>query len=112
MDVTCTAKSKTTGNQCKNPPIPGGTVCRIHGGSAPQVQAVAARRVLEALVGPALAQLRRLIEDATVADGVKMRAITDLLDRTGYKPPTVVEGQLTMDMIERHIAQLEAEQIE
>ena len=33
----CTAHSKQTGAQCKNPAIPGGTVCRFHGGAAPQV---------------------------------------------------------------------------
>jgi len=108
MDVTCTAKAKSTQKRCGNPPVPGATVCRIHGGSAPQVRAAGARRVLEALVGPALVQLRRIIEDPNVADPVKFAAIRDLLDRTGYKPPAQVEV-LTMDMVEREIMRLEAE---
>lgn len=107
--VQCTAKSKTTGNQCKNAPIKGGTVCRIHGGGAPQVKAVAARRILEALVGPALVELRRLVRDPTVNDTVKLGAVRDILDRTGYKPPVQVEGYLTIDMVEQEIARLEAE---
>ncbi|MFK5689584.1 HGGxSTG domain-containing protein [Ornithinimicrobium sp. LYQ92] len=44
----CKAISKRTGNQCARTPIPGGTVCRWHGGSAPAVKAAADRRVQEA----------------------------------------------------------------
>jgi hypothetical protein len=44
----CVATSKHNGNPCKNPPIEGGTVCRMHGGGAPQVKAAAARRLGEA----------------------------------------------------------------
>jgi hypothetical protein len=39
---TCTARTKR--GPCKNSPIKGGTVCRFHGGSAPQVLAAAAKR--------------------------------------------------------------------
>jgi hypothetical protein len=41
----CTAKARTTGLRCKRRPIPGGTVCVIHGGAAPAVRAAAQRRV-------------------------------------------------------------------
>ena len=47
----CTA-IKTTGNRCTRPAIPGGSVCRYHGGAAPQVKAAAAPR-LRAMVDPA-----------------------------------------------------------
>lgn len=43
----CTAHTKT-GPQCRNWAIPGGNVCRLHGGRAPQVQAAARRRLQEA----------------------------------------------------------------
>jgi len=109
MERTCTAKAKSTQTRCKNPPIPGGTVCRIHGGSAPQVRATAARRVLEALVGPALVELRRLLDDVTVPPHVKLGAVKDILDRTGYKPIQQFEGYLTMEMVEQEIARLEQE---
>ncbi len=103
----CTATNRK-GNQCGKPAIKGGNVCRIHGGAAPQVKKAAARRVLEALVAPALIQLRRLVDDPTVADPVKFAAIRDILDRTGYKAPLQVEV-VTMDAVERAIAELEAE---
>ena len=104
----CTAKSKSTGGRCKNPPIPGGTVCYVHGGAAPQVKAVAARRVFEALVGPALMQYRKIIEDPDVPHHVRLAALRDLFDRTGHKPPTKIEV-LTDEMIEAEIARREAE---
>ena len=40
----CTAHNQS-GNRCKNPAVPGATVCRFHGGAAPQVQAAAQRRL-------------------------------------------------------------------
>lgn len=44
-------KSHTrAGGMCGNYPVPGATVCRYHGGSAPQVRAAAARRLAEAAV--------------------------------------------------------------
>lgn len=43
----CTAKSKQSGQRCKRRPIPGGTVCAIHGGNAPAVRAAADRRLQE-----------------------------------------------------------------
>lgn len=42
MEKQCTATAKTTGNRCRQPAIRGGTVCRFHGGAAPQVKAKAA----------------------------------------------------------------------
>ena len=38
----CKAKSKQSGKQCGNWPLPGMDVCRLHGGRAKQVQAKAA----------------------------------------------------------------------
>lgn len=40
----CTATSRK-GKRCRMPAIRGGTVCRMHGGSAPQVRAAANRRL-------------------------------------------------------------------
>ena len=39
--MQCTAKSKRSGQQCGNHALKGATVCRMHGGKAPQVQAAA-----------------------------------------------------------------------
>lgn len=41
----CTAKSKRSGKRCTQYAIAGGTVCRFHGGSAPQVKRKAAERL-------------------------------------------------------------------
>lgn len=106
--VTCTAKSKSTGKRCGNPPIPGGTVCRIHGGNTPVVRAAGARRVFEALIAPALMQYRNIIEDPNTPAHVRLQAIRDLFDRTGHKPPTEI-SIITDAQVEAEIARREAE---
>ena len=52
----CTARRKN-GQPCGAKAIRGGTVCRMHGGGAPQVKAAAAAR-LRAMVDPALGLLQ------------------------------------------------------
>ena len=109
MGRRCTAKAKSTEHQCKNAPIHGATVCRYHGAGAPQVKAAAARRVLEELVDPALIALRDIVNDRTIPEAVRLAAAKDILDRTGYRPPTQVEV-LTISVVEAEIARREAEQ--
>ena len=80
----CTATSKQSGERCKRRPIPGGAVCVMHGGAAPQVKAAAMER-LRALQDPAIDRLAKLIaqkEFPTVA----YVASRDVLDRTLGKP--------------------------
>lgn len=48
MKNQCTARTSSTGARCRKAPVKGATVCAVHGGSAPQVQAAAARRVATA----------------------------------------------------------------
>ena len=43
----CTAKAHSTGERCKNAAIKGSNVCRVHGGSAPQVKRKAQERLNE-----------------------------------------------------------------
>lgn len=43
----CSATARTTKKRCGRPAIPGGKVCRVHGGAAPQVKAKAAERITE-----------------------------------------------------------------
>jgi phosphopentomutase len=78
----CKGKSKQSGKQCLQPAIPGGAVCRYHGGAAPQVIRRAQER-LDALVDPAIGQLRRLLNSKN--DAVVLGAVKDILDRCGYK---------------------------
>lgn len=68
------------GEQCGRSAIAGGTVCRYHGGAAPQVQA-AARIRLTQLVDPALGRLARILIQGNDRDA--MRAIENVLDRAG-----------------------------
>lgn len=51
------------GEPCKLPPIKGGTVCRMHGGSAVQVRAAAARREAEAAAAAELGKAMLTLGD-------------------------------------------------
>ena len=50
MQRACKARSRS-GKPCKGKPINGGVVCRMHGGSAPQVKRKAAERLAD-LIDP------------------------------------------------------------
>lgn len=61
MKALCTAHSSRTGKPCAKYPIAGATVCRTHGGAAPQVQRKAAERLAE-LVPKAIQKLDALMD--------------------------------------------------
>ncbi len=94
MAHRCTAKSKQSGERCKQPAIHGGTVCRFHGGAAPQVQQAAKER-LAALVDPAIGRLAELIAQKEFPS-TAYAAVKDVLDRNGFKPEekVAVSGSL------------------
>lgn len=52
----CTAHTRA-GNPCRQNPVTGLTVCRMHGGSAPQVRAARDRRAEEAAVAERIAEM-------------------------------------------------------
>jgi len=94
----CTATASSTGERCKQPAIPGGNVCRFHGGSAPQVEEKADER-LERMARELLAEFEPRVEkllaeyDAaeTPDERVKIhrelrQTVTDVLDRAGEGP--------------------------
>lgn len=83
MRVTCTATSRK-GKRCARTPIPGGTVCRYHGGAAPQVQAKALERLM-AYQDRALDRLFGLVEQEQYPS-TAYQAVRDVLDRTMGKP--------------------------
>lgn len=58
----CHAHAKKTGKPCGRGPVPGGTVCSMHGGKAPQVKAAAERRLEVAEIGRKLERLGVAIE--------------------------------------------------
>lgn len=79
--VLCSARRKN-GTPCKRPPVAGATVCRAHGGAAPQVKRKAQERLLEG-VPKMLRMLKQLASDETVPPAVRLAAIRDWLDRAG-----------------------------
>lgn len=76
----CTAHGRTTKKPCGRSPIPGGTVCRYHGGAAPQVRQAALAR-LEAYQDRAIDRLFGLIEQKEFPS-TAMQGVKDVLDRT------------------------------
>ncbi len=53
----CSATAKSTGVRCTRPVVRGCTVCRFHGGKAPQVQAAGHLRLVEQDMRASLARL-------------------------------------------------------
>ncbi|TFV89591.1 HGGxSTG domain-containing protein [Blastococcus sp. CT_GayMR16] len=88
--VKCIAHSSRTGNPCKNPPMQGGNVCRMHGGAAAQVRRRAAERIALAS-DPAAAKLIAFMNDESVPHNVRLAAAKDLLDRAQVSGKTTVE---------------------
>jgi hypothetical protein len=93
----CTATASSTGERCKQPAIPGGNVCRFHGGSAEQVQKKAQERLDEMAdaatkeMQDRLADVFDRLDDADDDDYVKLlrearQLTTAILDRTGHGP--------------------------
>ena len=74
-----TATSRA-GERCGRPPSPGGSVCRFHGGAAPQVKAAAAAR-LRAMVDPALGVLEYAIKRKDKDLRGALAAAKEVLDR-------------------------------
>jgi hypothetical protein len=93
----CTATAKSTGERCKQPAIPGGDVCRFHGGSAEQVQDKAQER-LDRMADETTAEMQDILDDLTtefhhappeekVSIARELRqAWVKILDRTGHGP--------------------------
>ena len=95
----CTATNRA-GDRCRRQPIPGGEVCVMHGGAAPQVQKSAKAKLLagadlaiDYLIGlltpkPPCPQCGRSDVDR---DPVVVRACQLVLDRSGFHPTLTVE---------------------
>lgn len=77
----CLAHTRT-GDRCKNPPILGSVVCRMHGGSAPQVRAKAAERFAMEQDRAASAEIQ-MAHDPEVPAAIRLSALKDILDRGG-----------------------------
>jgi len=83
--------TNNAGQPCRMTPIKGGTVCRVHGGSAPQVKRKAEERIAEArarfldLLDPSFAVYKQALAQGQLPDGqlrVALDAARDAFDRT------------------------------
>ena len=93
--LRCAATSKGTGQRCQLPAIKGATVCRSHGGNAPQVRAKAEFRVMEAyraLQPKAVAVVETLLGRDEYPT-VQIAAVREVMDRTEGKPKESVALQ-------------------
>lgn len=87
----CTATSKQSGERCKRRPVPGLSVCVMHGGKAPAAQAKAAEVQLEQAADASLRKLwSGLANAAPVTNPVASLqrlagALEQLVDESGAK---------------------------
>lgn len=100
----CTATNRQ-GKRCGKSAIPGGNVCRMHGGAAPQVQRKARIRLLE-LIDPAIATLAREMVSAD-RSGDRQRAANSILDRAGMPrtvatPDSEVAKELLLERLKKY----------
>ena len=91
--VTCKATSKGSGNRCRQPPYPGATVCRYHGGAAPQVIRKADQRLRE-LEFPAIERIAQLI-DQKEFPSVAYQASKDILDRIRGRATEYIDAKVS-----------------
>lgn len=77
-NTQCTATSKTSGLQCGQPAIPGGTVCIYHGGGAPQVRSKAAER-LGTAIDMALERIIEKVQPMTLGSTDPQPELRDLV---------------------------------
>lgn len=89
----CKAHRKN-GNRCQRAAINGANVCPTHGGRAPQVQAAARRRLAEATDHMAR-ELLKMAVDPNVNDAVKLKAMTEALDRGGVTTKSTATVEIT-----------------
>lgn len=108
--VKCIAHSSQTGKPCKNPPMHGGNVCRMHGGSAQHVRRRAAERIALAS-DPAAAHLIKWMQDDAVPYPVRLAAAKDLLDRADVRGKTTVELEVPawQQLLDGIVAELPAD---
>lgn len=102
--LLCHATSKHSGKPCTKPAIPGGKVCRYHGGASGHVKRAAALRLQE-LVDPAISTLAREMTEADKSTD-RLRAADSVLDRTGFGRTTKMETEDVREMLLQRIRQL------
>lgn len=100
----CTA-NRRDGQPCTNFARLASTVCRMHGGSAPQVLRAAQVRLLMAS-DRLMAQLLQIAENKAEPTPVRLAAIRDALDRAGLGSTQQVEIRGEVQAWERHMEEV------
>lgn len=109
-ELQCTAHT-SSGAKCKMARVPGATVCRYHGGAAPQVQRKARLRLAE-LIDPAIATLAREMANADRSSD-KQRAANSILDRAGVpRTSAQVDQDTARQMLIERIHELRDQQVQ
>ena len=93
----CTARSKRTGEPCKNPPMLGQRTCRMHGGATKAARAKAEERLL-ASADRLMAQLLHIAFSGE-SEANRLAATRDALDRAGLGAKYKVEIEATWETI-------------
>jgi hypothetical protein len=101
----CTAK-RTDGEPCRRYAVKGSTVCRVHGGAAKQTVNKARIRLQNASFQMAQ-QLLNMATDENVSDAVKLKAITEALDRGGLAVKSTVDVDISIKPYESIFEQME-----
>ena len=72
------------------------------------------RTVLCSTNSPALMLLKHVVEDDSTPAAVQLGAVRDILDRTGYKVPALIEWDVIppIGVLDAWINQLEAEEVD
>lgn len=94
VDTRCKAHRKN-GDLCKNRPVNGAAVCRMHGGGAPQVKRKAAERIAEA-ADDAAALLVLFMQDSKNDIKVRTQIAQDLLNRAGFAGKNAVDLKVSV----------------
>ena len=90
LNPMCRAHKRATGEPCGNRALNGATVCRFHGGAAPQTREKAKERILAA-ADPAVGVIIDIMFNPRTPSAVRLAAARDLLDRAGLSARSVVE---------------------
>lgn len=83
--MLCRAR-RTDGEPCAAQAMRGGSVCRAHGGRAPQVRAAAARRLVDAELQQAVDCMRAKQQQAANEERARRAALEPWMDKLGPRP--------------------------
>ena len=88
----CAARSKRSGERCRNYCPPGSAVCRMHGANTPQAVAGAERReIIAELLAADPRPLRLVLRDAVTVSDAIMCDVRAEIDRTGTASPETID---------------------